>query len=227
MVIFELLTAGCIVSIMYARPDVEEGEKLVRRKKNQSKGVDQSLFLNFSMHSVRAEACNCPPSSQSSVPEDAANPTLLPRHFTTGFMEGECLPSSVNQQSHSSWHFVNGDDLGDGTDGFHPHPQGSSPADGDNVSWGGSRHKSRLDALKKARLVGEKQRPPNYVQKDPEKHRRLSNEGFLRVLFWEFHNLRMLLGSDLLVFSNEKHVAVSLHLWEVERQVEWCFQEFC
>lgn len=208
--------------ILNTGPDVEEGEKLVRRKKNQSKGVDQSLFLNFAMHSVRAEACDCPPSSQSSVPEDAANPTVLPRHFTTGFTEGEFLPSSVNQQSHSAWHFVDGDDLEDGTDGFHPHPQGSSQADGDSVSWGGrhgSRHKSRLDALKKARHVGEKQRPPNYVQKDSEKHRRLSNEGFLRVLFWKFHNLRMLLGSDLLVFSNEKHVAVSLHLWEVERQV--------
>lgn len=208
--------------ILNTGPDVEEGEKLVRRKKNQSKGVDQSLFLNFAMHSVRAEACDCPPSSQSTVPEDAANPTVLPRHFTTGFMEGECLPSSVNQQSHSDWHFVNGDDFDDGTDGFHPHPRGSSQADGESVSWGGrhgSRHKSRLDALKKARHVGEKQRPPNYVQKDSEKHRRLSNEGFLRVLFWEFHNLRMLLGSDLLLFSNEKHVAVSLHLWEVERQV--------
>lgn len=208
--------------ILNTGPDVEEGEKLVRRKKNQSKGVDQSLFLNFAMHSVRAEACDCPPSSQSSVPEDAANPTVLPRHFTTGFTEGECLPSSVNQQSQSAWHFVDDDDLEDGMDGFHPHPQGSSQADGDSVSWGGrhgSSHKSRLDALKKARHVGEKQRPPNYVQKDSEKHRRLSNEGFLRVLFWEFHNLRMLLGSDLLVFSNEKHVAVSLHLWEVERQV--------
>lgn len=29
----------------------------------------------------------------------------------------------------------------------------------------------------------------------------------------------MLLGSDLLLFSDEKHAAVSLHLWEVERQV--------
>jgi hypothetical protein len=29
----------------------------------------------------------------------------------------------------------------------------------------------------------------------------------------------MLLGSDLLLFSNEKYVAVSLHLWDVTRQV--------
>ena len=29
----------------------------------------------------------------------------------------------------------------------------------------------------------------------------------------------MLLGSDLLLFSNEKYAAVSLHLWDVTRQV--------
>ena len=104
--------------ILNTWPNVEEGKKLVRIKKNQSKGVDQSLSLNFTMNSVQAEACDFPPSSQSTVPEVAANPTVLPRNFATGFMEGECLPSSVNQQSHSAWHFVNGDDLDDGTDGF-------------------------------------------------------------------------------------------------------------
>ncbi|KAI8550738.1 hypothetical protein RHMOL_Rhmol06G0131400 [Rhododendron molle] len=54
---------------------------------------------------------------------------------------------------------------------------------------------------------------------ESDKYKRLGNEGFLRVLFWQFHNFRMLLGSDLLLFSNEKYAAVSLHLWDVSRQV--------
>eukprot|EP01018_Ginkgo_biloba_P018774 Gb_32188 [translate_table: standard] len=213
--------------ILNTGPDIEEGEKLVRRKKNQSKGVDQSLFLNFAMHSVRAEACDCPPSAQSAVPEDATNPTVLPGHSSTGLTEGDCLSSSINQQSHSSWQFFSDNDLDTGTEAFHVPSQGSShgtgTGTGDSFPWGGrngSRHKSRLDALKRARHVGEKQWGSNYVQKDSEKHRRFNNGGFLRVLFWQFHNLRMLLGSDLLLFSNEKHAAVSLHLWEVERQ-DW------
>ncbi|MCI24436.1 erythroid differentiation-related factor, partial [Trifolium medium] len=54
---------------------------------------------------------------------------------------------------------------------------------------------------------------------ESEKQRKVGNDSFLRVLFWQFHNFRMLLGSDLLLFSNEKYVAVSLHLWDVTRQV--------
>ncbi|GAQ81236.1 hypothetical protein KFL_000750050 [Klebsormidium nitens] len=44
-------------------------------------------------------------------------------------------------------------------------------------------------------------------------------ERFLRVLFWKFRELQMLLGSDLLLFGNDQHKAVSLHLMEVERQM--------
>ena len=60
---------------------------------------------------------------------------------------------------------------------------------------------------------------------ESEKHGRDSNDEFLRVLFWQFHSFRMLLGSDLMLFSNEKYVAVSLHLWDVTRQVgvNFCF----
>jgi hypothetical protein len=66
----------------------------------------------------------------------------------------------------------------------------------------------------------EQNQDSEFVAKDPEKQSRPSRaEGFLRVLFWQFQNLRMLLGSDLLLFSNEKHAAVSLHLMEIERQV--------
>jgi hypothetical protein len=42
-------------------------------------------------------------------------------------------------------------------------------------------------------------------------------ERFLRVLFWKFQQLQMLLGSDLLLFGNDQHAAVSLHLMEVGR----------
>lgn len=69
---------------------------------------------------------------------------------------------------------------------------------------------------KKVSQVKEKSR---YSVQESEKYRRASNDGFVRVLFWQFHNFRMLLGSDLLIFSNEKYVAVSLHLWDVSRQV--------
>ncbi|GJP39932.1 hypothetical protein CLOM_g24250 [Closterium sp. NIES-68] len=41
-------------------------------------------------------------------------------------------------------------------------------------------------------------------------------DGFARVVFWQFEHLRLFLGSDLILFSNEKHAAVSLHLVEVE-----------
>ena len=44
-------------------------------------------------------------------------------------------------------------------------------------------------------------------------------EGFIRIVFWQFQQLRMLLGTDLLLFSNGHQGAVSLHLMEVEREV--------
>ncbi|KAL0360103.1 UNVERIFIED_CONTAM: Erythroid differentiation-related factor 1 [Sesamum radiatum] len=104
-----------IFKIPYSKarvPDIEEGEKLIRRQNRQPKCVDQSLFLNFAMHSVRMEACDCPPSHSTS-----------------------------------------------------------------------------------------------------------SAEQFNSSVYPDFHNFRMLLGSDLLIFSNEKYVAVSLHLWDVSRKV--------
>ncbi|KAG6547427.1 hypothetical protein Mapa_010875 [Marchantia paleacea] len=72
-----------------------------------------------------------------------------------------------------------------------------------------------------SRFVGEQQRETEFDQNEcpAEGPQRPPTEGFLRVLFWQFQNLRMLLGSDLLLFSNEKHAAVSLHLLEIERQV--------
>lgn len=159
--------------------DIEEGERLVRRHGSQSKCVDQSLFLNFAMHSVRMEACDCPPTHYGPS-ERQSSSSVLPG--------GETSNSEYQQIK---------------KEGF---------------IWGskkGKRNKSR-DPVKKASHAGEK--PGSSIQ-ESEKHRRVSNDGFLRVLFWQFHNFRMLLGSDLLLFSNEKYLAVSLHLWDVTRQV--------
>lgn len=180
---------------MKCRPDVEEGEKLIRRHNNQSKSVD-SLFLNFAMHSVRMEACDCPPTHH--VPsQEQSNSSVLPGGNRTQFV-GEC--DSVVQD--------------EGFNCCSEYPQVKQ----DSLFWGNkknNRSKGR-DPVKKASQVGEKQR---CSMQESEKHRRVSNDGFLRVFFWQFHNFRMLLGSDLLMFSNEKYVAVSLHLWDVTRQV--------
>lgn len=44
-------------------------------------------------------------------------------------------------------------------------------------------------------------------------------EGFLRILFWRLEHVKMLLGSDILLFSNKKHASVSLHLISVSQEV--------
>ncbi|XP_062163942.1 uncharacterized protein LOC133870752 [Alnus glutinosa] len=181
--------------VLNTGPDVEEGEKLIRRHKNQSKSVD-SLFLNFAMHSVRMEACDCPPTHQ--VPsQEQSNSSVLPGGSRTQFM-GTC--DSVVQD--------------EGFNCCSEYPQVKQ----DGFFWGNKKKKRSKgrDPVQKASQVGEKQR---CSMQESEKHRRVSNDGFLRVLFWQFHNFRMLLGSDLLMFSNEKYVAVSLHLWDVTRQV--------
>lgn len=167
-------------------PDAEEGEKLVRRQSSQPKAVDQSLFLNFARHSVRVEACDCPPSH---VPGS----TVVPGHFES--RENLFAPSSQTTDGGSSHIFA-------------------QPAE-EIFQWGGNMKKkqsNRRDALKKT-----SEKPHGPVQ-ESDRWKRIGTDGFLRVLFWQFHNFRMLLGSDLLLFSNEKYVAVSLHLWDVSRQ---------
>ncbi|KAJ3678005.1 hypothetical protein LUZ60_001808 [Juncus effusus] len=172
--------------ILNTGPDVEEGEKIYRRQtkpaqppppkpkpkpkpqpnKSKSKKPDSdSIFLNFAMHSVRVEACDCPPGHQ---PKE---------NYTQNDNESE----NGSEQSPAS---------------FLP----------------GLRFNHRDVVYSQ---VGEKQR--GHV-KEAEKNRKVGND-FMRVLVWQFHNFRMLLGSDLLIFSNEKYVAVSLHLWDVSRQV--------
>ncbi|OMO59516.1 Tetratricopeptide-like helical [Corchorus capsularis] len=182
--------------VLNAGPDVEEGEKLVRRHSSQSKCADQSLFLNFAMHSVRVEACDCPPTHHAPT-ERQSDPSVLPGRETPHFVaENDNIAQKEGFDQCSEYSQVK-------QDGFF---------------WGnkkGQRKKSR-DPIKQATHVGEK---PRCSVQESEKHRRVGNNGFLRVLYWQFHNFRMLLGSDLLLFSNEKYAAVSLHLWDVTRQV--------
>lgn len=185
------------------RPDIEEGEKLIRRRKNPSKCADQSLFLNFAMHSVRMEACDCPPTHHVPSPEQS-NSSVLP---------------GANTQ------FVGQHENGAGDEESNHCPE-YTEVKRDDFFWDskkGKKNKGR-NPVNKASQVGEKSR---CAIQESEKHRRVGNDGFLRVLFWQFHNFRMLLGSDLLLFSNEKYVAVSLHLWDVSRQVEVAYYKSC
>ncbi|XP_042487753.1 uncharacterized protein LOC122067988 [Macadamia integrifolia] len=199
--------------VLNTGPDVEEGEKLVRRHNNQAKCADQSLFLNFAMHSVRVEACDCPPSKN--VPsEEQADSTILPGQYES--RKGSFVSSDSPAQSDGSQY------LGQSADGCQKarlrHCTKYSNVNPDDFVWASKRNKrnNRRDAVEKTSQVGEK---PRCIVQESDKYRRIGNDGFLRALFWQFHNFRMLLGSDLLLFSNEKYVAVSLHLWDVARQV--------
>lgn len=181
-------------------PDVEEGERLARR--NQPKCSDESLFLNFAMHSVRMEACDCPPThsasgqgrSKSSVVPD------LSKSGTSSFKSSEIQRDDVAQKEQHDGH-------GD-----------YSKTKQNGLFWESKKNKRNKarDPVKKASHIGEKSRCP---MQESDKYRRGGNEEFLRVLFWQFHNFRMLLGSDLLLFSNDKYASVSLHLWDISRQV--------
>ncbi|GER27502.1 erythroid differentiation-related factor 1-like protein [Striga asiatica] len=197
--------------VLNSGPDIEEGERLIRRQNRQPKCVDQSLFLNFAMHSVRMEACDCPPSHNTSSDEQ------LKSHSHPN----ECMPSdgSLESSDHPmQGHTSYGQQEGIGRSKEFTHQQELPHAGRKNLYLGkkkNKRHKGR-ETVKKVAEVKEKPRCP--VQ-ESEKYRKIGEDGFLRVLFWQFHNFRMLLGSDLLIFSNEKYAAVSLHLWDVSRKV--------
>lgn len=196
--------------VLNTGPDIEEGEKMVRRHASQSKCADQSLFLNFAMHSVRMEACDCPPGHHSS-PEEKSKTSVLPELFESRDVSFE--PAKHQVQGNASQSFGQNDDIPQ-QERFSPeYPQVKK----DNFFWASNSSKKNKGrhAVKKTSQVKEK---PRCSMQESE-HRRAGNDGFLRVLFWQFHNFRMLLGSDLLLLSNEKYVAVSLHLWDVSLQV--------
>lgn len=196
---------------MKCRPDVEEGEKLVRRHNNQSKSADKSLFLNFAMHSVRMEACDCPPSHHT-TPTEKSGSCVLP-----GQLESREVPFE-SYRNYRQGHSTCGQSHDVSEDEDFKYYQGCSKIKEGEVFWGKKKSKRNKgqNAVKKVSQVKEK---PRCSVKESEKDGRVNDDSFLRVLFWQFHNFRMLLGSDLLIFSNEKYVAVSLHLWDVSRQV--------
>ncbi|KAF5200707.1 Erythroid differentiation-related factor [Thalictrum thalictroides] len=197
--------------VLNSGPDIEEGEKLVRRHSSQSKCADQSLFLNFAMHSVRAEACDCPPTQYTSSDKESSS-TILPGDYKS---REDSFMSSDHPGHGDATPLFSQRDAGTQKDPINNHPECSQV--NQNKYWKSKRNNrsTRHDDVKKVSQIGEKTRCP---MKESEKCRRLGNDSFLRVLFWQFHNFRMLLGSDLLLFSNEKYVAVSLHLWDVTRQ---------
>ncbi|CAN8289832.1 unnamed protein product [Cochlearia groenlandica] len=182
-------------------PDVEEGDKLIRRHNNQpkcTKNVDESLFLNFAMHSVRMEACDCPVEYRQHTEKQSSSSALPPARDISHGIQKNCDSSPDDRLDK---------------------PAGNSK----QFKQGGlicekkkKRNKNKAsDLIRKTSQISEKIKPSG----DSDKHRRAGSNEFLRVLFWQFHNFRMLLGSDLLLFSNEKYVAVSLHLWDVSQQV--------
>ncbi|KAI0519618.1 hypothetical protein KFK09_007070 [Dendrobium nobile] len=189
--------------ILNAGPNVEEEEKLFRKQSNQSKCSHPSIFLNFAMHSVRAEACDCPPNHQPSSQKQPTS-TSLPVNF--GLVEDSYASSTPSRTSKSQILDQKSN-------------EGKKPSQSNNEKyfWDNkmNKQKSGSGSVKRTH-IGENPRRP--IQ-DSDQRRRPVNNGFLRVLFWQFHNFRMLLGSDMLLFSNDKYVAVSLHLWDVTRQV--------
>lgn len=197
--------------VLNTGPDVEEGEKIVRRHSNPSKCADESLFLNFAMHSVRMEACDCPPAYHAPS-EKQSKSSVLPGRFES--RDGSFESAEHPEQGCASRYFGQSNDIVQ-EEGFN---REYTQVEQDNFFWGSKNNKKNKGhhAIKKASQVKEKSR---CSMQESEKCRRVGNDEFLRVLFWQFHNFRMLLGSDLLLFSNDKYVSVSLHLWDVSRQV--------
>ncbi|XP_073123743.1 uncharacterized protein [Henckelia pumila] len=194
--------------ILNAGPDAEEGETLIRRHSHQPKCVDQSLFLNFAMHSVRMEACDCPPSHNSSSDENFRSSNYPDRHMSS---DGSLRSLDHLAHGHTS--------LGsDGIRGKSYVRNQDFKSDEKEKSFWGKKNKRHTD-LDGVSEVSEVKEKPRHPVQESEKYRRAGEDAFLRMLFWQFHNFRMLLGSDLLIFSNEKYAAVSLHLWDVSRKV--------
>lgn len=209
--------------ILNTGPDVDEGETLVRTKKSQAKAKEKSLFLKFAMQSVRAEACDCPVAQNV---EEQNHTKFVSKSNSDSISDSD--DESLNRHTHvGGWNYTvdnvvkekkraSGSTKSLNTGRGHPQHDFEQ-----RVSWSSSdtRSFSGRDSLKKSSIVGEQQKDPDYISNDSGSQKRPSGDSFLRVLFWQLEEIRMLLGSDLLLFSNEKHVAVSLHLWETERQV--------
>jgi hypothetical protein len=160
---------------------------------------------------VRAEACDCPPSHQPSQEKQTAS-AVLRGPF-------DCREGSFDSPPSSS--FSTSSYLDQNNSKTRKAPQCTH----ESLYLGARKNKQKAkgsDPIKKTTRVGEKN---SCEVQESEKSKKVGNSGFRKVCFWEFDNFHMLLGSDLLIFSNEKYVAVSLHLWDVSRQV--CFHYCC
>lgn len=157
------------------------------------------------------EACDCPPTHAASSKEKPKS-SVLPDEYKSKKESFESLNHPI--QGHGS--IRQSDEIGSG-EGFirnQEYPQ----VEKEKLFWEKTNKRTKArEAIKVSQI---KEKPRRTVQ-ESEKYRRVSNDEFLRMLFWQFHNFRMLLGSDLLIFSNEKYIAVSLHLWDVSRQVSF------
>lgn len=104
--------------VLNTGPDLEEGDKLVRRHSDQSKCGDQSkreeqsLFLNFAMHSVRMEACDCPPTHRDS--SEQSKSSVSPEQFEPRdeSLESAEHPEQVRGSSFFGWSEEIGQDKG-------------------------------------------------------------------------------------------------------------------
>ncbi|KAJ7538467.1 hypothetical protein O6H91_11G049200 [Diphasiastrum complanatum] len=213
--------------VLNSGPDTEEAEKLASRKKTQAK-LERSLFSKFVRHSMHVPHNGHVPSPATC--SRSKSPPTCPRYaedFSRGPFGVNSHCSPVAQHQHVPWQVVDNHVLdgrnGSASDSARATSRIPSSRNGkQRVSWScapQSRCRGGNESMQKSRLFGEQQHDPDCARQDTEGQHRPSSEGFLRVLFWQFQNLRMLLGSDLLLFSNDKHVAVSLHLLELERQV--------
>lgn len=153
--------------------------------------MDESLFLNFAMHSVRMEACDCPPTHPVHTEGQSSSSALPAEESAPDDRLDNAAAGSSKQLKH---------------DGLICKTKKSK------------KKKEGETTIRKDTLISEKNRKMK-PSGDSDKHRRCGSNEFLRVLFWQFHNFRMLLGSDLLLFSNEKYLAVSLHLWDISEKV--------
>lgn len=179
---------------MKCRPDAEEGDKL-KRYNNFSKCADQSSFGAMPTHSVRMEACDCPPGL------DVSSNTRSRSSVVPG-------PVQINKSFELSCDILQTEALSRYSECQH--------AEEENLLLKSNRKKINTCYVTKTSSLGDKTR--SSVQ-ESERNKRVGKEEFLRVLFWQFSNFRMLLGSDLLLFSNDKFVAVSLHLCDISQKV--------
>uniref|UniRef100_A0A7N0VNL3 EDRF1 N-terminal domain-containing protein n=2 Tax=Kalanchoe fedtschenkoi TaxID=63787 RepID=A0A7N0VNL3_KALFE len=196
--------------VLNAGPDAEEGDKLNGRCSSFSKYADQSSFGNVPTHSVRMEACDCPPGLNiSSNPQSSSS--VVPGPVQTN--NSSEVPRDLSKGTKSQFSSPNDDIIQ--TEALSRYSEYTHARDED-LHWKSNNKKINKGYVTKASSLGEEER--RSVQ-ESERYKRVGKDEFLRVLFWQFYNFRMLLGSDLLLFSNEKFVAVSLHLCDILQKV--------